>query len=276
MGNLASGIISDVTEGRLVSWVADVSPASWIGSRLRPALENLGSVIPGGFEAYGRLFHPVEERTGEYRRWSDVARDNDRVVHPDMQFHMINRRVGTPLPSSYDRGQGPEWGSLPLEERCVLVEHLRDHTTTPAGCWFCVWEGFGGIDDQGVVARVRLPLHREYLLRHGPIEAAMEPTPHRYGPDFGVLLATTGTEPPTPAEVYWEDQSPNLWWPEDRAWFVATEIDYAWTYIGGSSQLIERLLADDRLEVLPALLTHKPFYDSDTVNAALDRTPGPT
>jgi hypothetical protein len=52
--------------------------------------------------------------------------DNGRIVHPEMQFDMINRSVGTPAPSSCDRGDGPEWGSLPLEERRVLVEHLRD------------------------------------------------------------------------------------------------------------------------------------------------------
>jgi len=99
----------------------------------------------------------------------------------------------------------------------------------------------------------------------------MEPTPHRQGLGFGVVVATRiGTEPPELPEVFWEDQSPNLWWPDDRAWFVATDIDYAWTYIGGSTELIDQLLADDRLEVLPARLTEKPFHDSDTVNARLD------
>ncbi len=38
------------------------------------------------------------------------------------------------------------------------------------------------------------------------------------------------------------DQTPNLWWPEDRAWFVATEIDLAWTYVGGREALIEQLV----------------------------------
>jgi len=51
---------------------------------------------------------------------------------------------------------------------------------------------------------------------------------------------------------------------------VATEIDYAWTYVGGRAGLIEKLLASDTLEVFPAKLTDKPFYDSDVVNAALD------
>ncbi|MEA3218698.1 MAG: hypothetical protein QOJ19_4854, partial [Acidimicrobiia bacterium] len=66
------------------------------------------------------------------------------------------------------------------------------------------------------------------------------------------------------------DQSPNLWWPDDRAWIVATEVDFAWTYVGGSSELIEELLNEARLEALPALLTDKPFFYSDVLNAALD------
>jgi hypothetical protein len=33
--------------------------------------------------------------------------------------------------------------------------------------------------------------------------------------------------------------------------------------------LVERMLADDRLEVLTVRLSDKPFYDSDRLNAAL-------
>jgi hypothetical protein len=58
--------------------------------------------------------------------------------------------------------------------------------------------------------------------------------------------------------------------PDDRAWCVATEADYAWTYAGGTRHLVERLLADDRLEVLPARLTDRPFYGNDLLNATLD------
>ena len=27
-----------------------------------------------------------------------------------------------------------------------------------------------------------------------------------------------------------------MWWPDDRAWFVSTQVDYAWTYIGGAQE----------------------------------------
>ena len=159
---------------------------------------------------------------------------------------MISRPIGGPPHDGYNPGPGYNSGSLPREQRVVLVEHLRRATETPDGCWFSVWEGFGGMDDQGVDERVELP-QRSYFLARGSIDHVL----------------------PSTLDAPW-DQSPNLWWPDDRAWIVTTEIDFAWTYVGGSSELIEGLLDDDRLEVLPAMLTDKPFYDSDVLNAALD------
>ena len=66
------------------------------------------------------------------------------------------------------------------------------------------------------------------------------------------------------------DRSPNLWWPDDHAWFVATEVDDAWTYVGGSNDAIAVVLEDDGLEAVPAQLTDLPFVGADTINAALD------
>jgi hypothetical protein len=52
-------------------------------------------------------------------------------------------------------------------------------------------------------------------------------------------------------------QSPNLWWPDDRAWCVASEIDFRSTYVGGSRALIDRVFDDERFEALPARLTDR-------------------
>jgi hypothetical protein len=236
-------------DGGQVDWLCDVAAAAWIEGRLNGFLRDVGSVIPAGFEAYGRLFHPIESaRDNAMHRecWRDLAKRNHRIAHSEMQLHSISRPRGEATSEGTDHGPGPSWGSLPLEERSVLVEMLRAKTTTSYQCWFCVWEGFGGLDDGGVTERVELP-HRRYLLRSGPIETAID------------------SALPSPF-----DQSSNLWWPEDRAWIVATEIDYAWTYVGGSRPLIDALIADDRLEVLRAYLHDQPFFNSDVINAALD------
>jgi hypothetical protein len=227
-------------------WLHDVAEASWIAERLHPFGEDTGSVVPEGFERYVRVFHPVEGDGGRYERWAEIAERNGRLAHPEMQLHMISRPVGSPSRDGYESGPRYNPGSLPRDQRVVVIEHLRRATSTPDDCWFCVWEGFGGMDHQGMDERVELPA-RSYLLARGPIVDAVQ----------SVLDAP------------W-DQSPNLWWPCDRAWFVVTEIDYAWTYVGGSHALIEALLHEPRLEALPALLNHKPFYDSDVLNLALD------
>jgi len=44
----------------------------------------------------------------------------------------------------------------------------------------------------------------------------------------------------------------HLAWPADHAWCLGSEIDLAWSYVGGSEQLVERLLVDERIEALPA------------------------
>jgi hypothetical protein len=38
-------------------------------------------------------------------------------------------------------------------------------------------------------------------------------------------------------------QCPQWWWPEDRAWFVGTEIDDAWTYVAGRTSFVGEVLA---------------------------------
>jgi len=39
-----------------------------------------------------------------------------------------------------------------------------------------------------------------------------------------------------------------LWWPADRAWFVATEIDFEWAFVAGTEDLIDRLAVHPQLE----------------------------
>ncbi|MGH9225422.1 MAG: hypothetical protein ACRD2W_16930 [Acidimicrobiales bacterium] len=138
-----------------IEWLQDVSPAGWIASRLHPSMQDVGSVIPDGFEAYGRLFHPVDGG-GRRKRWSDVARRNQRIVHPEMQFHWISRPLGQRPPEGYHPGDGPSWGSLFVTERRVLVEFLARCTTAPESCFFCVWEGTGPLN-QGVDAEWHTP-----------------------------------------------------------------------------------------------------------------------
>jgi hypothetical protein len=232
-------------------WSQDVGQADWIGPRLAPFDSHVvTSVVPGGFPAYARILHPAEDPvTGDRLvRWAAVAAWSGLPLGRAAQFHSVAlppERPAAPAPWS---GQGPRAGSLYLPDAAVLADWLRAWTGTPDECWFCVWDGHGwdhtvrftqaggpslAVPDPVAAAiragaRVRLP-HRDYLLYSGPVEAA---------------VAT--------AAVAGDGQTANLWWPRDRAWCAATEIDLPWTYVGGPTGLIEGLAADPRIEALPA------------------------
>lgn len=226
---------------------ADTSQADWIARRLSPfGADRADSVIPAGFAAYARLLHPVSRADAQGERtvrWSEVAAWSGIGLERQSQFHDIALPRRAPArPAPWD-GHGPAEGTLSADDARALVGILAGHTADEQRCWYCVWDGYGldpaaafaGRTDPTVLPdpvpgdvssgpRVRLPA-RDYLLYAGPLAAA---------------------------RAVVDAPSPNLWWPEDRAWCVASEIDLPWTYLGGPEDLVEKVLADPRLEALPA------------------------
>jgi len=256
-----------------------VHRADWIAARLASWEDEctVTVVVPAGFEAYARVLHPVEtlENGDRLVRWADVAAWSAMPLRKDAQFHSIAlppAALSGPPPYG---SQGPQEGSLYLPDAEVLAAIGRDWTATPEDCWFCVWDGFGW-DTAGTFAvltetgqppgvieeprpdpvpgpvregrRVHLP-HRDYLLYAGPAEAV------------ATLAGLDGTG----------GQCPNIWWPADRAWCMASEIDLPWTYVSGPRGLIDAVLADDRIEALPAAPDDPVSRVEDWVTAWADQ-----
>jgi hypothetical protein len=224
----------------------DAAAASWVVAGLRGFAESVLSLVPAGLEAYGRIFHPAWQWEPKTRvSWREVARANGRVAHRAMQWPSItgSRRFyqGNHQPGVWD--QEPEEGSLPQELAPALVSVLARHTATPQRCWFAVWEGYGclacGPDD---APAFDIP-YRWLLLLTGPITAAL----------------TSLCAPPS-----W--QSPSLWWPDDRAWCVQTEVDMVSTYIGGTWRCIQELIAQEELEAMIVEPADGVTWPSDTLN----------
>jgi hypothetical protein len=193
-------------------------------------------------------------------RWSDDVRAADWIVE---RLHPFAADVGSILPegfAAYVRilhaardGRPASAGTLAPDELDALTKSLSAHTQRPESCWFGIWDGYGWLQGPPAIAdlapaggghaRAELPavpldaarLHvpgRSYLLYEGPIQAA------------AAFCADELT-----------CQSPNLWWPEDRAWCVASEIDLPWTYVGGSHALADLLLHDERHDAVPVEVT---------------------
>ena len=220
-------------------------PGNWIKDRLWPwtSVEEgmlAGSIIPEGFNAYARVFHPAERRTPDNNRervtWAAIASWNGEVAHPQMIFNRIAHLEPWCHPTW---GRAPFYGNLPEEECRVLVSILERFTSTPERCYFCLWEGYGFLGNRLFkrVPKLKIPGPggREYLVFRGPLGAIVSFYFYR------------------DVEGGWRGwgQAPNIWWPEDRAWCVATDIDSFDSYVGANKSCIDQVLAHPDLEALP-------------------------
>jgi hypothetical protein len=160
---------------------------------------------------------------------------------------------------------GEEQWSTPPGVLSVIARTAADHTSTASEVCFGVWDGHGWdvasvrwismdrgphglVHRWGSALRVRRVRHQERrrrtrALREFERELAAVPRlvlPYRSyyllaGPlDAAPLITAPGAKP--------RPQAPDLWWPKDRAWFVATDTDLDRTVVGGSERFTEELL----------------------------------
>jgi hypothetical protein len=208
--------------------LADLTPADWFLADPAPAAlrHHLG---PSGFAAYVRVLH-------------------------------------SPMGPGDDRYEGHLEGHL-LEALC---EDLAVHTATADDAYFGLWDGYGelyGGDAVNFLTAFSGPMR--WPGRIFGKDKPPPPVPPAFAPsvldgpklDFGHSYLLFGGPLASAGEwgaasyghaITRDINSPNLMWPADHAWFVTTSIDGTWTGVGGSVELVDRLLRDDRLEVVRA------------------------
>jgi hypothetical protein len=233
----------------------DVSAGRWIADAVHGRLGTVAGTVPAVFEAYARVLHPAARYVGDDDvdvTWAEVAAHNGTVAHPLAQWPSVTGAWEYLTSDS----QPPVWdgppsdGHLPVQVARVLAARLAGHTTTPDRCWFGRWDGHGF---DGAVLHHGIPR----LLLH---------------PDRAVVLVL-GTVADAVRNLAPEpfEQSAHLWWPDDRAWCVATDIDDMSTFIGGSATCIGELLAAPDLETHPVDPGDAVGWGDDPVNPVPDR-----
>jgi hypothetical protein len=211
----------------------DVSPADWLVQASTGGQGYVRDHLPGGYQAYLRL--PLVDTDGE----------------------------GVPL---------QQW--LP-----VLGDVLSRHTGAPDRCWFSLWEGWpvpqwwresaptfhlphrghllfaGGLADLLVIAGEFACAGLEYP--DGSFEVAVRGIdghgggagwmPERFAGDAGLVPRAGDPELAARCREDGYCVEPSLWWPRDRAWVVAREVDSDAVYLAGSQALAEELLEEPLL-----------------------------
>jgi len=205
----------------LLTHVDALEPADWLVESLTTFAWNVSSFAPGDLPAYARIYHPFDGGSGnDPHAWREL----EGLTGEELR----DRATAADFASRNATNMQARVGTLPLPLIEALVEHVAPATTTPELCYFAVWNGFAdSVVPRGLGPKLELP-NRAYDVFSGPVAAARTSL----------------------SVISFSHQSANLWWPADQAWCVATEIDFAWTYVGGPRDCITALLADPRLEAV--------------------------
>jgi hypothetical protein len=202
-------------------YLAEAVDTAWLSASMTTFGQSVASFLPAEFEAYARVYHMLQ-RDGD----ESMPSPGWRALAAADGIDLCTTAGVTALLDDRRSGFWVEEGSLTPSETSVLIEHLGPATRTEGDCRFAVWHGFGDtLVPHDVPATLVLP-GREYHMFSGPIDGAKV--------NLSVSTMTS--------------RSANLWWPADHAWCVATEIDFPWTYVGGSRACINLIVDDGRLD----------------------------
>ena len=243
-----------------VTFLTDASDARWVEDGFSSRFATMGALVPDGFEAYARVLHPAQD--GSYRpvHWSTVAEWAGRVYHPLMAFEGISAPAAGHGQGAPPWRRDPDHGSMDEEEATELASLLAQFTSTPEECYFGVWDGYGQYS--GGTALLTSDGRGQRL--GTPREVRRARRIRGVGRDY--LLYTGRLEEIIAFYTNFLSKPPNIWWPADRAWFVATDIDLDSTYVGGSRTCIETLIRHDVLEAVTVSREDSLAMTADTAN----------
>lgn len=199
--------------GESVEAAPSGAPAAWLHSACRGTPDTVGALVPNDYPSVLRIEAPPSDA----RFWASYGE----------LFAMI-ASVGARHTASTDRA------------------------------WFAIWEGHGfdtstrhiawrGPIDEATgewLEQERARLRDENDRRNAAIRSALRTVP-RFALPHRTYYLVTGrvavvTELRNPASVDgW--QRPDLFWPDDRAWLVATDVDVWSLYVGGHDRFLTDL-----------------------------------
>jgi hypothetical protein len=244
---------------------------AWIPPRLGGEFGAVTLQVPQDFEAYARIFHPASDSAGDPVKWANVAKACGTIPHGEMQWHAIlGLAHACELGRSYDPdhpsettwvGSDPLIGAMDIETLDTLCQILAIRTTDATHCFFglCTiqnWlDSFSTVELQPLL---KLPHGRDYIVLAGALAAVNQ-----------IRYDRSVTTPPHSLE-YIRREAPNLIWPADHTWLVATEVDFDSTLVGGSAKLIEAIIQSPTLEAWTVDAATSLAADADQINQVKD------
>lgn len=255
---------------------------AWISPRLGGGFGAVTLEVPKGFEAYARVFHPASDPAGRPVTWAEVAKACGTTPHPAMQWHAIlGLSDADELRSSYSpddesgvnwAGSDPPTGSMDIETLDALCEVLADRTADVAHCFFGLCTIHSWLDSRSAEEMsplLELPRGRNHIVLTGPL-SAVDQVMYDWSNSIQMTFAAKGSNEAKPTQDPSDPlqrEAPNLIWPGDRSWFIASEVDFDSTLVGGNAALIDAIIESSKLEAWQVRPTDSLADDADKVNS---------
>jgi hypothetical protein len=138
----------------------------WITEAVHQFQYDVASLVPSIFEAYARVFHPAYRRVHPAPdpreipiSWQAVAKANDRVAHPVMEWGSLVGSWSTQKqPGLWDRR--PDTGRLPVHATKELSRILNQCSRADT-VMYALWYGYGGlqIDNAEMIEMPKRPMY---------------------------------------------------------------------------------------------------------------------
>lgn len=193
-----------------ISWLDDTTVGSWIADEQLTEHGVIGSLVPPRFESYASV-----RLTGE----------DAFVINPGRAL------------------------------RQHLVAVLRAHATAVDRCTFALadlygWDGNATAGSAYLVLETSTEAQPEDLLNavHARAASSVDPPAAQSAPPLletrlrSYMLYTGSVDDAGAiADAGGPTEMPDLWWPEDRSWFVATDTDLDFVVVAGPHELASGL-----------------------------------
>lgn len=201
-----------------------------------------------------------------------------------MQWHAIlGLSNADELRSSYRPGDGsgvnwagsdPPIGPMDIDTLDALCEVLADHAADVTHCFFALCIIHGWLDSfsgETLPPLLELPYDRSHIVLAGPL-SAVDQIMYDWSRADSIMMTQVARHgevlaPERESSSFLQREAPNLIWPGDHSWFVASEVDFDSTLVGGSAVLINAIIESSKLEARRIRPTDSLADDADTVNA---------
>jgi hypothetical protein len=200
--------------------------------------------------------------------------------HCEMQWHAL---LGLSDPSELQgscepdtvigskwAGHDPPIGAMDIQTLDALCRIFVSYTEDPSSCYFglCTIQGWlEAFSADELKPLLSLPWERDHVVVASPLSGVDQifRKPAAVQMSFVSKQDDDVVSIPSPADLKWRE-APNLIWPANRTWLVASEVDFDSTLVGGSAELIEAIIKSPDLEAWQVQPTDSLAADADKIN----------